>query len=799
MALFIRNLWKYLLFMVFAVVSSVLGADSSPVGSNRQQRAQPFQRLYVNIQSQEDLFPKDAEEFKKLTYVKNVNGGSGGVYIFKDPSGREFTFKCLDNQEQMNEEILADALYKSLGVLVPDFAAYKTDGSIKPNSMPENIKCHGIFRLALFIEPAQVHSKNDTQEVRKHFLVDAFLANWDIVVDKLKNIIIDKQQQYWRVDNGGALQYSARGALKAESSKGWNPFVVSELETMRDPNINNGADYYTGLTNEDLKEQLEDILQHKAQMLQTLETVSKALNIKDVRALREMLGRRLSYLAHVLGKTASSRHEPAANHTAAGVLIYNEEEKSILLGKRINHKWWGNLGGKSDINVASPDKTLIETAIRETLEESLGLISLTQAQLSRAPFHDLKKNSESDAVSFLYRMYVVPHEHIDPADLNNAPEDQAHHWKKEYTDFMWVPVDLVLSAVQKNDLIEEEKQQTIAIDVAGHGSIILHPPFYQMLKESVVQEMLKKIAQGQTIPQKATRSFPSLEQESQELSEQIVRHGQVMGDIKARQDAHLKKDYINQDLPFTQSGAHLKVILGNLPEKSAEQVQLFLEKNYNEALNDKDYIDALTKALEAELENKDKIVFYHASTSEVSFVYDIYTEFKAQLNNLTANQRASLRLLEQPFEHMENVHEFIKKFSTPEGCVHNYDEKNGIRYDECGLSFNAFLFGSHQINNSKTYEFFYASKSAKDYDIESLLKSIVSSGIPLSIAHYKALFNQFYKSNNNTKLVQVFVEPSIVDSVAYMAVEGGDVIRLPDGYYGFSKIIQPFRKKPDND
>lgn len=242
----------YSIFMVFVVVSSVLGAASS---SN----AQSFKRLYVNGQPGDKTFPLNAADFKKLTYVKTLSGGTGGVQILQSADKHQFTFKCIDNQEQMKVEILADALYKSLGVLVPDFAAYQTDGS----AMPANVKCHGIFRLARFIAPARSHAHDhDAQEVSKHFLVDAFLANWDIVVGELKNIVIDQQGQYWRVDNGGSLQYSALGGLKAD--KGWNPFVVSELETMRNPQINDGAGYYAGLTDGDLKSQLEDILKHKA-------------------------------------------------------------------------------------------------------------------------------------------------------------------------------------------------------------------------------------------------------------------------------------------------------------------------------------------------------------------------------------------------------------------------------------------------------------------------------------------------------------------------------------------------------
>ena len=56
---------------------------------------------------------------------------------------------------------------------------------------------------------------------------------------------------------------------------------------------------------------------------------------------------------------------------AAGLLIYNKQKDSFLLQYNINKNRWDDFGGKVSFN----DKTVLHTIIRETLEESNGLLA----------------------------------------------------------------------------------------------------------------------------------------------------------------------------------------------------------------------------------------------------------------------------------------------------------------------------------------------------------------------------------------------------------------------------------------
>lgn len=64
------------------------------------------------------------------------------------------------------------------------------------------------------------------------FVIDAWLANWDVVGMAFDNMLVKDKRSAVRVDTGGALRYRASGGLKGEF---WGPNPV-ELTTMQDRN-----------------------------------------------------------------------------------------------------------------------------------------------------------------------------------------------------------------------------------------------------------------------------------------------------------------------------------------------------------------------------------------------------------------------------------------------------------------------------------------------------------------------------------------------------------------------------------
>lgn len=537
---------------------------------------------------------KFPNQLTKFTYVKHIGGGSGGVHVIKDSHGTQFTFKCVADPEQMKEEITADALYRSLGIAVPEFAVY--DHLPHLPELSQACKGPGPYRLADYVEPDKKADSNKMKFLMaQHFVADALLSNWDVVIGGFKNVILDKKSTLWRIDNGGSLRYRAVGDKKIANDH-WDPFQVTELKTMRDPQLSReGANVYGDLTDDALKAQAQNLYNHKGQLFDTLKTIAQSIQLSNPSEIKEMLWRRLDDLAQrfqlsqekIVSPTQSKTHLVPEDQHGAGILIYTTDPHTgkilILLGKRNGHRWSSNFGGKSDIDKGElSDKMLAETAVREVQEESLGLINYTPLQLDQSPSHDIRNES-----GVYYRMYIAPHPYfsvkrfkdaeVSPAYLENV---QKFGWEKEYTDYIWMPLETLLSGLKEGEQITEENQKTIKID-----DVILYPPFLEMLQEPEVRqtlEILLKKSQIQTALQETStkeerqnlealnrklRIAPrhtvrakdrrqhfgplTLEEEKRDLATTTVHHGMVIGELGS------KKTPTNREQPL-ENGTHIE-------------------------------------------------------------------------------------------------------------------------------------------------------------------------------------------------------------------------------------------------
>ena len=88
-------------------------------------------------------------------------------------------------------------------------------------------------------------------DVGKGFIIDAWLANQDVVGAGGDNVLIEDGKSH-RVDNGSSFMFRARGDLK--------PFgaAVPELDTMRDPKYPAGRMAFSTLTDAELVRQIRE-------------------------------------------------------------------------------------------------------------------------------------------------------------------------------------------------------------------------------------------------------------------------------------------------------------------------------------------------------------------------------------------------------------------------------------------------------------------------------------------------------------------------------------------------------------
>ena len=166
----------------------------------------------------------DFSNFEKVS--GQLGSNPGGVY--RDPeTGNQYYVKIQD-KDRGNNEALASAIYKEadLGTLEVK------DGILDGEPITYTEWKEGL--TPLFGPKANDLGYSKRQEAldaaKEGYLIDAWIANWDIVGEGLDNISTDKDSNPIRLDSGGALLYRARGSRKG----GAFGDEVVELETFKD-------------------------------------------------------------------------------------------------------------------------------------------------------------------------------------------------------------------------------------------------------------------------------------------------------------------------------------------------------------------------------------------------------------------------------------------------------------------------------------------------------------------------------------------------------------------------------------
>jgi len=220
-----------------------------------QARQQAYATYLANVKASET--PEAAMEAfgSSLTKVQSNIGGSTGAYVATDPSGKKWVVKQYANatspKASITNELLASRLYTELGIKVPESRMAIING--KPAF---------VTRMLDGVELGQI-SGEDVMAlqagVRKGFVSDAFLANWDAVGTGADNILITgtgKGMEFYRIDLGGSLLFRAQGGPKGAAFAG----QVGELKTLLDASKNPyAAKWYGKVSDKMIYEQIIDL------------------------------------------------------------------------------------------------------------------------------------------------------------------------------------------------------------------------------------------------------------------------------------------------------------------------------------------------------------------------------------------------------------------------------------------------------------------------------------------------------------------------------------------------------------
>ncbi|RZI45913.1 NUDIX domain-containing protein [Candidatus Finniella inopinata] len=834
-------------------------------------------------------FPENLERFTKQ---HTEAGGTRSTFILKEGDKPKFVLKVVakDRVDQFKEEVLADAIYQAIGEKEPSFGVQAPKFQIRRDQ-------GSLSRITEFLPGVELGfnqiSDDQIADVAKGFIVDVFMANWDLVVSG-KNFWVSNSKIY-RMDNGGALRYRALGELKARSGYDFST-AVNDLYTLRgkqSPYKSSlevsiyGQKFYGQLTETQILKQIIKLVALQDKILATADQYNAWLNIKDYVNLKSDLITRLEslkkyYYDQVQPVAQYEQAHPFAvvipnKKSSASILIVvkDGEKNKVLLGKDANHAWWGNLGGEAE----DKDKTLLKAAVREVREESMGLYHVLTDDLVKAPFHDLIKGG--DQPDALHRMYLLEgRDYIDPAIFKKTLDKQTARQSREYDDFTWVDVAELLALVKSVQSTPNQvgnKNQYFLTDEKGK-KIAIHHPLMDMLRQVPVVAWLEALAGngkvgpthtqgsiGSKVIEKAQGSaagsstsanassssasskekdprhpysypyppfFDPRAEEEERLYYLMNKHLALMTQVKQKGEK-IQKTLKRTGLSTTSANAssssasskeeeaqgaeagsstsavglsrtetatdmHLRWSLEKAkqiytPGNDQQNIYLFLKdvsplsKGYCEEFNaasgtcapgTTSYKCMLLEAMAQERKMKNWFVFYHTMEDKMAFIYDMITELRKilKVDDTSSDTNSSisyLRAFNTFFKGVPNVEAFIadqlQKQQKDFQSLNNYD----ANYAESGLSTNIYLFGNPNEGSSSTFNLVHENTSLSPPKYQELLLHVLIQFGIMDTKKYFDLFETYFGNNTQGQLLQIFINPEIVDDVVYLAATMG--------------------------
>ena len=183
----------------------------------------PAPKTPVVIKDQEKTISGDKSWSTDMEFVEGKKGSNAGG-LYKDKVLGTLHYVKWPGEDRARMEALAASLYKQAGLYVPPVHVINF-----PDPSGSNGKVAVSSDWIVDSGAMTIQQMKTNKDVRSGFLVDAWLANWDVVGMGGDNIVTAPGGAAFRIDAGGSLVYRAQGGPKTFSSD------VPEFHTMRNP------------------------------------------------------------------------------------------------------------------------------------------------------------------------------------------------------------------------------------------------------------------------------------------------------------------------------------------------------------------------------------------------------------------------------------------------------------------------------------------------------------------------------------------------------------------------------------
>ena len=240
--------------------------------------------------------------FSNMSFVTSLSG-STGANMYKNATDKKWVIKRSKKGqggfEQVKTEAVVDDIYQAMGIPVP---VHFLD---VPNKA----------LILEYIDGKSLASATTTErakakeELQKGFIVDALLANWDVIGMFEDNILIPADgSPAVRIDNGGSLTFRAQGGKKAFNK------VVTEIDTMRNKQISpQAAKIFGDLTDTDIDTQIKTIIVPNYELILSLtpEDLKPSMKGRMDNLIERTVWTNASAFKNTVEQTSQPEHIPA--------------------------------------------------------------------------------------------------------------------------------------------------------------------------------------------------------------------------------------------------------------------------------------------------------------------------------------------------------------------------------------------------------------------------------------------------------------------------------------------------------
>lgn len=190
-----------------------------PTNAQRKEHIKQVEEA-AEEKAKEPIDPLSPKAIEEALLQGHPLGGSTGARLITTPDGKRYVVKAGASEGHVQNEMDTDALYRAAGINVPEFRAVRSTSG-------------RLYKVSEFVEGQDLQTwwknasakdrKQMTAKLTKGLDVDAMLGNWDVIGMSGDNIIIDKDGNPWRIDNGGSMGYRAQGTKKTDDQ--WNQWT----------------------------------------------------------------------------------------------------------------------------------------------------------------------------------------------------------------------------------------------------------------------------------------------------------------------------------------------------------------------------------------------------------------------------------------------------------------------------------------------------------------------------------------------------------------------------------------------